>query len=875
MAITKINTPELLDINTTGAKQLPSGTTAQRPTTGVTAGDFRYNTDDNRVEYYDGTSPYDAAKWFQIDDEALPVACTTDTINYPSGTTNTVYYKMSDATDSTLNGYNGTATDVDFNVQGKFGNAAEFNLSNSKINLPQTYGAEGENFSYSFWFKTTTSGDSIYDSQNIISKRNGANTFHLNITNANTLLISDWSGTMNKQSSTTVTDGVWRNVVFTYSNGSGLVYINGSVETSMSFTVNLPTQSISLGNNIGNWDGNSRNFGGSIDQVRIFSTTLTAANVTSLYNEVQCVPAIIPSDYFNPLLYTGNGSTQSIDDLTFQPDLVWIKNRNDSNGHALFDSVRGAGKLLVSNTTANETGNSGDLLGSFRPLGFQVNRNYLTNTAYDTTNGTSSLNYVAWNWKAGGAPTATNSAGAGNVPTAGSVKIDGADSTTALAGTIAATSISANTESGFSIVQGTTSGGLNTVNSFGHELGVKPELIIVKDATNSGNLASNWYVYESGLGAGKFLYFNDSSSAPSSTYVWGNTEPTSSVFSITDGQTVNVGATFIAYCFASIPGMSDIGSYVGTGATGNSIVTGFRPAFLMIKNTTGGSSWVIFDNKRNPSNPKEDALFPNLSSAEYTFSNTGINFLSNGFSLISNPGETNLNNNTYIFLAIAEEVFNPSGVTRNATNPFGDASELALYKFEDNATDSEGNNNGTESNVTYATGYIDKAAVFNGTTSRIGLGTNTFNSLTSFSFSCWVNLNNAPTGYEYLFDGWDYQNSSRGLIVRITPSANIQANTGFSNSVTNITSSGTITHNVWTHIAVSITQSNTTISINGNIESPQSNGGFDFHTGTTYNLGAFTYTNSIYEYFLDGKLDQVRIFNRALDSGEITQLYNE
>jgi hypothetical protein len=867
MAITKINTPELLDINTTGAKQLPSGTTAQRPTTGVTAGDFRYNTDDNRVEYYDGTSPYDAAKWFQIDDEALPVACTTDTINYPSGTTNTVYYKMSDATDSTLNGYNGTATDVDFNVQGKFGNAAEFNLSNSKINLPQTYGAEGENFSYSFWFKTTTSGDSIYDSQNIISKRNGANTFHLNITNANTLLISDWSGTMNKQSSTTVTDGVWRNVVFTYSNGSGLVYINGSVETSMSFTVNLPTQSISLGNNIGNWDGNSRNFGGSIDQVRIFSTTLTAANVTSLYNEVQCVPAIIPSDYFNPLLYTGNGSTQSIDDLTFQPDLVWIKNRNDSNGHALFDSVRGAGKLLVSNTTANETGNSGDLLGSFRPLGFQVNRNYLTNTAYDTTNGTSSLNYVAWNWKAGGAPTATNSAGAGNVPTAGSVKIDGADSTTALAGTIAATSISANTESGFSIVQGTTSGGLNTVNSFGHELGVKPELIIVKDATNSGNLASNWYVYESGLGAGKFLYFNDSSSAPSSTYVWGNTEPTSSVFSITDGQTVNVGATFIAYCFTSIPGFSDVGSYIGTGTSGNSIVTGFRPAFLMIKNTTGGSSWVIFDNKRNPSNPKEDALFPNLSSAEYTFSNTGINFLSNGFSLISNPGETNLIGNTYIYLAIAEQVYNANGVTANQTNPFNDGSQVAQYEFEDNADDSQPN------------GYIGKGGTFKTSQGNIILPVGVYNNAAAgASISFW--MKSGGTSYEtpiYTRTGsaaaagwairtstggnginWSWQNAS-GNVVFASGEESVTLTDGWHHVVA-IWDGTTSTNGVKLYIDGSLFDE---LTANATLASQT------FTLGPTLGADRQSSGRSILG------LDQVRIYNTALNPNDAWLLYSE
>ena len=218
--------------------------------------------------------------------------------------------------------------------------------------------------------------------------------------------------------------------------------------------------------------------------------------------------------------------------------------------------------------------------------------------------------------------------------------------------------------------------------------------------------------------------------------------------------------------------------------------------------------------------------------------------------------------------------------TTTATYPYVDyvganPNSIAYYKMSD-AIDQFGNYNGTATNVNFNTeGKFGFAGAFNGSSSKIALGTNTFNSLTSFSFSCWVNLNNAPTGYEYLFDGWDYQNSSRGIGIRINPSGNIQAQTGFSNSVTTITSSGTITHSVWTHIAVSLTQSNTTISINGNTESPQSNGGFDFHTGTTYNLGAFIYTTSFYEYFLDGKLDQIRIYDSALSAANVTALYNE
>jgi hypothetical protein len=212
-----------------------------------------------------------------------------------------------------------------------------------------------------------------------------------------------------------------------------------------------------------------RYFNGKIDQVRIFNRAITANEVTTLYDEVQCIPTIVPTDYFNPVLYTGNSTNdQSVTAVGFQPDFVWIKSRNTTASgtsyHGLWDSVRGTGGQLYSSLPNEET-NTPNRLYSFDLDGFSlgngVDPEYIGNR-----------DYVAWNWKSGGAPTTTNSAGAGNVPTAGSVKIDGADSTTALAGTIAATSISANTEAGFSIVSYT--GNCNLNNTIGHGLGISP-----------------------------------------------------------------------------------------------------------------------------------------------------------------------------------------------------------------------------------------------------------------------------------------------------------------------------------------------------------------------------------------------------------------
>ena len=117
----------------------------------------------------------------------------------------------------------------------------------------------------------------------------------------------------------------------------------------------------------------------------------------------------------------------------------------------------------------------------------------------------------------------------------------------------------------------------------------------------------------------------------------------------------------LMYCFHSVDGYSKVGSYIGTGTTLQTIVTGFRPRFVLIKNTTDGNVWTMGDSARNPNNPIDKALFPNLANAEYTYPGTpnGISFVSNGFTLNTNQPEFNQssggNNNpgTYIYLAIA------------------------------------------------------------------------------------------------------------------------------------------------------------------------------------------------------------------------------
>ena len=263
-------------------------------------------------------------------------------------------------------------------------------------------------------------------------------------------------------------------------------------------------------------------------------------------------------DSFANKLYTGNGGTQAITGLGFSPSFVWLKRRDGTGNHYLNDTIRGTKSQISSNLTAAETTYSSNIT-SYDTDGFTLGTS--------TDNNGSGQTFVAWNWKGNTVPT---------------INTDGTNQSV----------VSANQSSGFSIVQGTASGGLNTVNSFGHGLGVKPDLIMIKSTTS----ADNWYVYNSISGAGKSLYLNDSAAEFSTTNVWANTEPTASVFSIKDGQTVSVGATFISYCFASISGFSKFGTYAGSGSNVD-VVTGFQPDFVLVRNT-GVEDWNIMDSAR-------------------------------------------------------------------------------------------------------------------------------------------------------------------------------------------------------------------------------------------------------------------------------------
>ena len=329
-----------------------------------------------------------------------------------------------------------------------------------------------------------------------------------------------------------------------------------------------------------------------------------------------------PSLQFNTKLYTGNGGTQSITGVGFQPDWTWIKNRTTAGqGHHLYDAVRGVTKRLRSDSnSAESTASTG--LTTFGTDGFTVGSNDGCNK-----NG---IGIASWNWKAG--------TGQGSSNTDGSINT---------------TYTSVNTTAGFSICKWSGTGSAGTI---GHGLGAVPKMIICKNTDTS----VNWIVYHNKLDASapqnKYIELN-ATTALQDYPMWNDTAPTSSVFSVgSDIATNKSGSPMIAYCFAEKTGYSKFGSYIGNGnADGTFVYTGFKPAFIMFKNMSNSQNWYMYDNKRTPTNFANYHIYADLSNAEAGGSTLGIDILSNGWKIKTNNDGWNGSGEKYIYMAIAEE----------------------------------------------------------------------------------------------------------------------------------------------------------------------------------------------------------------------------
>ena len=342
-----------------------------------------------------------------------------------------------------------------------------------------------------------------------------------------------------------------------------------------------------------------------------------------------------PEKYFQSKSYTGgSGDTAHTFDgnSDMQPDLVWIKNRGQTDNHALIDSVRGSRKWIGSNVADQEDSNNSAYLASFNSDGF---------TTSDTdVVGKNGETYASWSWKAGTSIGSTSTSGSGTAKTyTGSV----------------------NTTSGFSIIRYVGNG--TAGHTIPHHLAQKPDMILVKHLGDGQQWASQW----SPLGATKVMRFGTTNTVSDSNTRWNDTEPTSSVFTLGNEAEGNTNdGNHIAYCFANKQGYLKVGSYKGNGnANGAFVYTGFRPAFLMYKNTTTADSYFLHDNKRQGYNDQNELLFADITQAESTVDR--IRFCANGFKTLDSDKGVNKSGDTYVYMAIAEApLVNSNGVPNNA-----------------------------------------------------------------------------------------------------------------------------------------------------------------------------------------------------------------
>jgi len=641
---------------------------------------------------------------------------------------------------------------------------------------------------------------------------------------------------------------------------------------------------------------------------------------------------LTPSENFKVVTYTGNDGTQNID-VGFKPDLVWIKNRNNSSDstfdHSLFDSQRGTFRVR-----ANSTGAANDYAshyGGITSNGFQVKSGLALNDADGT--------YVAWCWKANGGTTSSNTDGT-NI-----------DST-----------VQVNADAGFSIVKFTTPSTFSASNTVGHGLGVIPDLIIMKSTSTAGE---NWMVHHTDLGNGGYIRLNTTGASGTAGNLFTGT--TSTVFNPADTSAPNI--SYIAYCFHSVDGFSKFGSYTGNGSANGPIVeTGFEPAFIMVKQTDDTSNWVIVDNKRSTTNPRDKGLRPNTADSESTVSNNMVvDFLSNGFQLKQTSG-SNANNGNFIYMAFAADPDTQaptladsfSTVTytgnstsnrtidtgfdanfiwikkRNATeshvlvdslrpgselysnatnaqsyysdNPkyekgsngfivgntggangsgnnyvawawkaddneptiFGGPAK-AVYKFEDNANDVTGDYNATANNITYtSSGKFNKAADFNGTNSYAETSLTT--NLTSFTWSCWINPDVAWSGdITTIVKGFYSGASNTNYQYLGYTGGDFRFQFRDNTTTAHVSSSVTPAVGQWSHIVATVDGGTSVkIYINGVL----TGSGTNSRTISNTNAVSIGGASSIFGPF-DGQIDQVRIYQGAIAQEQVTELYNE
>ena len=444
----------------------------------------------------------------------------------------------------------------------------------------------------------------------------------VNTNNSNSTYIYGSSSTT---TAWTVANGDVVGVAFDASTGNISYYKNGSLQVTLSAAVNTSYPHYPAGSGYFSAEYLTWNFG----QRAFTYTPPTGFNALNTSNLPE--PDIADgSDYFNTVLYTGTSTTQSITGVGFAQDFLWIKSRSGTNGHKLYDRVRGVDAQLASNSNGTEA-SPANQIDSFNSDGFTLDSSGSANL--------SSVPYVAWNWLAGGS---------GSSNTSGSIT----------------STVSANPSAGFSIVTWT---GTGNNDSYGHGLGVKPAMIIHKRR----NSTSDWHVWHQGLPTASptndVIYLNLTNGQNSGNNNLFRQDPTSTlIYTGTAGSHNVSGGTYVDYVFAEVEGYSKFGSYTGNGSSDSPFVfCGFKPRWILTKSSTLStvdSNWRITDTARSTYNVSDDLVWANLPDAELANAN-GFDICSNGFKIRTASNEVNSSGQTYIFAAFAENPFGGSGVS--------------------------------------------------------------------------------------------------------------------------------------------------------------------------------------------------------------------
>ncbi len=668
------------------------------------------------------------------------------------------------------------------------------------------------------------------------------------------------------------------------------------------------------------------------------AATTSNFTVTATDNENQStaraysitVNPILPTDTFNILTYTGNGGTQTITGLSFQPDFVWLKKRNAGAEQMLNTSRVGTGEYFRPSYNSAGRLTASDIITSYNNNGFTLGSAAATNGNNDT--------FVAYCWKVNGGTSANNTDG----------------STT--------TNVEVNAAKGISMF---TYGGAGAERTIGHGLGKKPDMFMMMDRYNGGG----WRIWHKGLSsADKYMEFGTGGEQNNGS-IWQGEEPTSSVIYLGNVVPPNgSGRQHICWAFTSIEGHSSFDSFVGTGSTTDRpiVQTGFEVGFLIIKRRTGGN-WMMFDNKRNTSNPRTKNLKMNSSDAEDTAATEVVNFLSNGFE-IGPTTDSNLNENgeTYLYMAWATnpdvtaptladsfnaKAYNGTGSTQNVTGlgfspsltwlkertgtdshqlydtvrgpnkviysngtnaeysgsefPSFDAdgftvsanssnnengqtyiawnwkgnddeptilqgSATAVYKFEDNYNDVTGNYNGSNTSGTsfVSSGKFNKGVQFTGTSASMNTG---ITAGTNESWSFWVKFGSSNTGYRIL----TCTNSSGDVGQNFEYSgSNSLYIVDILGGATNNSTSKTINlrDSNWHHIVFVKTVKTATLYVDKVRHLQVSNAtGSALQGGNNWYFGRGQYGNANSDF----QIDQARYYKGVLGQYAIDQLYAE